>query len=80
MRESEEISLQPGDHLPVRFMGVNQDHLEAADSYICHKSMDEMRPDDPLTLLDCFNAFTDRLVHVLFIHMLLQREFVCVYM
>ena len=55
-----EVTLQPGDHLAVHFGDLTEDQMEGAHKLHDHISMKEKRPDTPLTLTDCFNAFMDR--------------------
>ena len=45
-----------------RFFSINADQEEQADNFRDHVSMELKRSTDPLTLLDCFSAFTDRLI------------------
>ncbi len=55
-----DLNLQPGDHLAVCFADLSAEQIEVAGTYIDHRSMQDLRSKDYLTLLDCFHAFTDR--------------------
>jgi hypothetical protein len=55
-----EINLQPADHLAVKFTDLSVDELGLASRYTDHKSMEKLLPTSPLTLFDCFKAFTER--------------------
>ena len=59
-REAVEVQLQPGDNLAVRFTELTPEQMDACYSYPNHKSMADLRSDEPLTLFDCFTAFTER--------------------
>jgi len=60
-REAESLSLQPGDHLAVKYTDLTSLQMEQACLYVDDKSMEKLRPaDPPLTLFDCFKAFTER--------------------
>ena len=58
-REGEAV-LRPGDHLTVCVQEVAQTDIEHAQRVTDHKSMEKQRSKDPVTLLDCFSAFTQR--------------------
>jgi len=67
-RDGSEVSLQPGDHLAVQFVDLSKSQMELAPRVVDHNSMDLLRPSQPLTLYDCFHAFTERFVSSLFYH------------
>ncbi|XP_077987451.1 uncharacterized protein LOC144442053 [Glandiceps talaboti] len=54
-----EISLQSGDHLTVIWEDITQLQLEYAEQVSDHESMKDLRSQDPLTIQDCFHAFTE---------------------
>ncbi len=54
-----DVHLQPGDHLAVCFSDLLPEQMEVARAFIDHRSMQELRKKDYLTLFDCFHAFTD---------------------
>ena len=58
-RDGEAI-LRPGDHLTVCIQEVAQNQIEHAQRFTDHKSMEKQRSNEPITLLDCFSAFTQR--------------------
>ena len=58
-----QVSLQPGDHITVTFTGLTEGHLKAAGRHVQHSSMDQLRANVPLTLFNCFEAFTQRSDH-----------------
>ena len=60
-RNAAEVKLQPGDNLAIQFSHLTQNQMDNASSRHDHSSMDLLRSDDPLTLFDCFKAFTRRL-------------------
>jgi len=60
-RDSSEIALQPGDHLAVQFFDLPKSQLESSPPFVDHSSMELRRPSEPLSLYDCFHAFTERL-------------------
>ncbi|XP_052783368.1 uncharacterized protein LOC128219583 [Mya arenaria] len=53
-----EVILRPGDHLTVSVAAVSEGAVTNGQSVTDHCSMDNLRPSDPVTLLDCFSAFT----------------------
>lgn len=57
LRDGEAI-LRPGDHLTVCVQEVTQNQIEHAQSFRDHESMEKQRSNEPVTLLDCFGAFT----------------------
>jgi len=67
-RDGSEVSLQPGDHLAVQFVDLSESQMQLAPRVVDHNSMDLLRPSQPLTLYDCFHAFTERFVSSLFYH------------
>jgi len=60
-RDNSELGLQPGDHLAVQFVDVSVAQMDSARSVVDHRSMEMLRSAQPLTLYDCFRAFTERL-------------------
>jgi len=60
-RDCSEISLQPGDHLAVQFLDLSESQVELLPRFTDHSSMKLLRTTEPLTLYDCFRAFTERL-------------------
>ena len=58
-----EAILRPGDHLTVSVQEVTQGQIEHAQSVTDHKSLEKQRSKEPITLLDCFSAFTQRLTY-----------------
>ena len=59
-RDGSEVSLQPGDHLAVQFVDLSDSQMELAPRVVDHRSMELLRPSQPLSLYDCFHAFTER--------------------
>ncbi len=57
---SGDLSLQPGDHIAVCFTDLSILQQDAAAASTDHKSMNDLRKNNYLTLQDCFDAFTDR--------------------
>lgn len=57
--ESEAI-LRPGDHLTVSMATMTLAQVNDDQKVVNHKSMEKQQGNDPLTLLDCFSAFTQR--------------------
>ena len=55
-----EAILRPGDHLTVSVQEVTQGQIEHAQRFTDHKSLEKQRSKEPITLLDCFSAFTQR--------------------
>ena len=60
-RDGSEVSLQPADHLAVQFFDLSAAQLQLSPRYIDHSSVKLRRPTEPLSLYDCFHAFTERL-------------------
>jgi hypothetical protein len=58
-RDGSEISLQPGDHLAVQFAELTNAQMDAAFRFVDHKSMEQLRSSEPLTLYDCLEAFAE---------------------
>lgn len=56
----EEVVLQAGDTLCVRFTALSPEHHQALASTIDHPSLNDLRQNVPLTLYDCLRAFTQR--------------------
>ncbi|XP_013415343.1 uncharacterized protein LOC106177185 [Lingula anatina] len=54
-----EVHFAPSDHLAVRYTEISQDQLDTALHCLDHKSMELLRPNRPLTLFECFEAFTE---------------------
>jgi len=61
-RDGSDISLQPGDHLAVQFFDLSESQMDLPLRFIDHSSVKLSRSSDPLTLYDCFHAFTERFV------------------
>lgn len=57
-----EAILRPGDHLTVSMATVTHDLVARQQVVVNHKSLENKHSNDPLTLLDCFSAFTQRFV------------------
>ncbi|KAL4220399.1 hypothetical protein ACF0H5_020802 [Mactra antiquata] len=53
-----EVILRPGDHLTVSVQCIKEDLVISHQHLVQHKSMEHKRLDEPVTLLDCFRAFT----------------------
>ncbi|CAE1268979.1 unnamed protein product [Acanthosepion pharaonis] len=53
------ITLQPGDHLTVMLNNISTKQLdELMQQYVIdHDSMENLRPDTPMSIYDCFRAF-----------------------
>lgn len=53
------ITLQPGDHLTVMLNNISTKQLdELMQKYVInHDSMENLRPDTPMSIYDCFRAF-----------------------
>jgi len=60
-RDGTEIGLQPGDHLAVQFHDLTDSQMDLATRFVDHGSMNLLRLSEPLSLYDCFRAFTERL-------------------
>ncbi|KAJ8309900.1 hypothetical protein KUTeg_011765, partial [Tegillarca granosa] len=58
-----EVTLRPGDHLTVCFHSLPMDLYQAAAKYDTDRSMENLRPDKPLSIYDCIKAFTDRFMY-----------------
>lgn len=56
------ITLQPGDHLTVMLNNISTKQLdELMQQYVIdHDSMENLRPDTPMSIYDCFRAFMQR--------------------
>ncbi|XP_070537956.1 ubiquitin carboxyl-terminal hydrolase 4-like [Ptychodera flava] len=54
-----DISLQSGDHLTVVYDDVIPHQFEYSEQMSDHESMNDLRKQTPLTLQDCFRAFTE---------------------
>jgi len=54
------ISLQPGDHLAIKFTDLNDEQMECTQKVVDHESMENLRPNEALSLFECFEAFTQR--------------------
>ncbi|XP_067669048.1 uncharacterized protein [Haliotis asinina] len=54
-----EVTLQPGDNLTIHIMDMSHDQQQEAAAYHDHASMQDLRPNDPITVYDCFRAFTE---------------------
>lgn len=56
------ITLQPGDHLTVMLNNISTKQLdELMQKYVInHDSMENLRPDTPMSIYDCFRAFMQR--------------------
>ena len=61
-RDGTDISLQPGDHLAVQFFDLSESQMELSLRFIDHTSLKLSRSTEPLSLYDCFHAFTERFV------------------
>ncbi|KAL5003966.1 hypothetical protein ScPMuIL_017422 [Solemya velum] len=57
--KQEDITLRPGDHLTIVVSDFTKDQIEAAEKLQDHKSMEKLRPDEPITIYDCFRSFTE---------------------
>lgn len=55
-----EAILRPGDHLAVHVQSVCEALVAVSQAVAVHRSMENKQSTDPLTLLDCFRAFTQR--------------------
>ena len=55
-----EVVLRPGDNLTVSISMVTMEELEQLGQVVEHESMKKQRSNDPVTLMDCFTAFTER--------------------
>ena len=55
-----EVILRPGDHLAVSIQSVMENQVIEYQRVSQHKSMSKQRSHEPVTLLDCFSAFTQR--------------------
>ncbi|XP_064615104.1 uncharacterized protein LOC135479234 [Liolophura sinensis] len=55
LRDSE-VNLQPGDHLTITVSDLSGVQAPPTQD---HKSMEKLRPRDPITIYDCFRAFTE---------------------
>ncbi|XP_045201160.2 uncharacterized protein LOC123554858 [Mercenaria mercenaria] len=53
-----EAILRPGDHLAVSVQSVTEEQVVGYQRLMEHKSMEKQSSNDPITLLDCFRAFT----------------------
>ncbi|XP_050395581.1 ubiquitin carboxyl-terminal hydrolase 32, partial [Patella vulgata] len=58
MSREGEITLQPGDHLAVQVEDVTRGQITQAECLVDHVTMNDLRPDEPVTIYDCFTAFT----------------------
>ncbi|KAK4307464.1 hypothetical protein Pmani_020768 [Petrolisthes manimaculis] len=54
----EEVCLQSGDTLCVRFTHLSQTHCQALAATADHPSLNDLRQNVPLTVYDCLRAFT----------------------
>ncbi|XP_071085710.1 uncharacterized protein [Haliotis cracherodii] len=54
-----EVTLQPGDNLTIHLMDVSHDQQLEGAAYHDHISVQDLRPNDPITVYDCFRAFTE---------------------
>lgn len=59
VKRDEQLNLQPSDHLVVKFTDLSESYIKDAGRYVEHISMKNRRSSDPLTLYDCFRAFTE---------------------
>lgn len=55
-----EAILRPGDHLTVSVVTVTPAQVSSGQKVVDHISMEKQESNEPLTLLDCFTAFTQR--------------------
>ncbi|PIK57759.1 hypothetical protein BSL78_05367 [Apostichopus japonicus] len=53
-----DITLSPDDHLTVCFYDLTLQAVEEANRSLDHETMDHLESNDPITLQDCFRAFT----------------------
>ena len=61
-----ETILRPGDNLTVSVAMVTPALVEAGTACADHASMEGLKPSGPITLLECFSAFTQRWVRLKF--------------
>ncbi|KAK3576537.1 hypothetical protein CHS0354_018043 [Potamilus streckersoni] len=52
------VYLRPGDHLTVSYGSISQEQKVAAQKCHSHKSLEDLRASEPLTLFDCFSCFS----------------------
>lgn len=57
-----EAILRPGDNLAVSVQSVVDEQVADLQRVTSHRSMEKLRSSDPVTLLDCFRAFTQRYI------------------
>ena len=56
-----EVTLQPGDNLTVHFTeGLASEEVEAKTHVSDDASLERLRSTDPISIFDCFDAFTQR--------------------
>ncbi|GAB1605457.1 uncharacterized protein LOC115230714 [Argonauta hians] len=55
VQRSSKVTLQPGDHLSITFGADPKEIVEQC--VIDHESMEDQRPNTPMSLYDCFTAF-----------------------
>lgn len=59
-----QVTLQPGDHLSITFATVPAEEGQLLEQCVIdHESMENLRPNTPMSLYDCFTAFMQRYLY-----------------